>query len=688
MAEIGVDIGGTFTDVVCRVPGHPPHVVKVPTTRDDPSRAVIEAVARLEADIGLDVKDVARFVHGTTVATNAVLERKGPKIGLLATAGFEDALEIGRQLRQEMYRAALTPETPVYLAPGRFRRGIPERVDRDGNVLEPLDEKAVLKAVAELVAEGTEGIAVVYLFSFLHPEHERRTAELIRAHWPDLAISLSSEVDPAFREYERTVVTAFDAYIKPVIDRYLRNLEAGLASQGVAAPLHIMQSRGGIAAAELARQRPVRLFLSGPAGGVIGAHAVGERAGAPDIISVDIGGTSSDIALIRAGKPLIRPEGRVGDFDIRVPMVDVNAIGAGGGSLAWIDDSGGLRVGPHSAGSEPGPVAYGRGGTQPTVTDASIVLGYIDPDYFAGGTLALDPAAAREAIRREIAEPLGLGVEEAALGIHRVVNAQMTEGIRLVSIRQGYDPREFALLPLGGAGGIHAAALARELGVRRFVLAPHPGVLSAVGLLSASIEHEISNAWPVDLAGARLDALKQALAAIDAQCDGLMAKEGVAPDAVEKSYFADICFKGQSHYLEVPLVPEEGFAEKLMADFRASHERVFGHAGAGGMQIVNLRAIHRVPFAGAEDMGWSEAEPRPRGLRRIIVEGYEQGVDATIIDRQSLARGEKVTGPFILEQADTTTVVPPGWSGTVLDGDVILIENNSSEADREAGAAA
>ncbi|MCF3933260.1 hydantoinase/oxoprolinase family protein [Acuticoccus sp. M5D2P5] len=679
--EIGVDIGGTFTDVVCRTPDQPLRVMKVATTRADPSRAVLTAVNDLKETAGLSPADIARFVHGTTVATNAVLERKGPKTGLLTTEGFKDILEIGRQMRQTMYAAVLEPEVPGYLAEGAYRHEIGERVAHDGSVVRPLDEASVRRAADALAAEGVEGIAICFLFSFVNPDHERRAAEIIREAHPGIALSLSCEVDPAFREYERTVVTTFDAYIKPVIDKYLANLEAGLEQAGVPCPLQIMQSRGGIASSEIVRQRPVRLFLSGPAAGVVGAQMVGSAAGIGDLISVDIGGTSSDIALIREGKPLIRPEGYVAGYNIRVPMVDVNAIGSGGGSIAWIDPSGGLRVGPHSAGSEPGPACYARGGEEATVTDASIVLGYLDPDYFAGGTLKLQPELAFKAVEEKVAKPLGMSVEEAALGIHRVVNTQMTEGIRLVSIRQGYDPREFALLPLGGAGGIHAAALANELGINRIIVARHPGVLSATGLLSAVTEHEMSVAFNREVSALDLAELGEALKGLDARCAVLMDKEGVAPEDVEIQYFADVCYVGQSHYLEVPFTPEKGVGETLHAGFQAAHRRVFGHATEAPTAIVNVRAIHR---AGGEIIIDKEeavaVSDAAKGTRDIIVAGHEGRVNATIYDREKLAPGQTLPGPAIIEQADTTTLVPPGWNIDVLDGGTILLVREGAKA--------
>src|SRR5262245_39295335 len=406
--EIGVDIGGTFTDVVCREAGRALRVIKVPTTRHDPSEAVMKAIAELGERWGIGAGEVRRFAHGTTVATNAVLERKGARIGLLTTAGFRDVLEIGRQLRGDVYRVILDPETPVFLAPRRYRREIPERIDADGAVVTALDEAAVLRAADELVGRGVEAIAISFLFSFRNPLHERRAADLLRKHHPTLALSLSHEVDPAFREYERTVVTAFDAYLKPRVDTYLAHLEEGLARAGIDAPLQVMQSRGGLAIAEVARQRPVRLFLSGPAAGVIGGQIAGASASSHDLITIDVGGTSADIALVSRRKPMLRSEGVIGGYAVRVAMVDVTTIGSGGGSIAHLDASGGLRVGPQSAGSEPGPACYGHGGEEATVTDASVVLGYLDPDFFAGGRLKLEPAKAVAAIDRKVAKPLGL----------------------------------------------------------------------------------------------------------------------------------------------------------------------------------------------------------------------------------------------------------------------------------------
>ncbi len=660
---IGVDIGGTFTDVVVRRPGTPPRIMKIPSTRKDPSLAVLQALERMEADWGLPPHQVIRFVHGTTVATNAVLERKGACVGLITTEGFRDVLEIGRQMRHQMYDLALDPETPTFLAPGRFRREVRERISATGEVLHALDEAAVAAATDELIEAGAQAIAVVFLFSFLNSAHERRAREIIAARHPGVFVSLSCEVDPAFREYERTVVTAFDAYVKPVVDRYLANLDAGLAAAHVPAPLQIMQSRGGISGSATARLRPVRLFLSGPAAGVIGARMVGEAAGWRDLITVDIGGTSCDIALIEGGTPALRSEGLIDGYPVRTSMVDVNSIGYGGGSIAWLDAARGLRVGPHSAGSEPGPACYSLGGCEPTVTDASVVLGYLDPVHFAGGRLELRPELSREAIERVVARPLNLSVEQAALGIHRIVNAQVAEGIRFVSIRQGHDPRRFTLLPLGGGGALHACALAEELGLGRILVPRLPGVLSAAGLLAAPVEHEVSAALPRAIDTLDLAEVRGTLDQLDGRCRALMAQEGVAAGDIAQRYSADVCYVGQGYHLEVPFEPNasDPFAT-LTAAFHAAHDRTYGYAPTAPIRLVNLRTVHSVAGARHLQDDWTPAD-RPPLIRRarILLPEQQSPVEAAVYDRSALKAGDTFSGPAIIEQDDTTTLLTPGW---------------------------
>ncbi len=673
--SVGVDIGGTFTDVVCAGPDGVV-TMKLPSTTADKSLAAAEALARLGRDHGVDPARVTLFAHGTTVATNAVIEGKGAKLGLITTEGFGDTLEIGRQMRRQLYDRVLRPETPGWLAPGARRVEVRERVAADGAVVTPLDEASVVEAIERLRVLRVEAVAICLLFAFVNPEHERRVAEAVRRAMPDVPVSLSTEVDPAFREYERTAATCFDAYVKPVVDTYLARIEAALARIGVPAPLQVMQSRGGLAAAAVARLRPIRLFLSGPAAGVIGAQEEARRVGIGDLISIDIGGTSSDIALAEGGRVAVRSEATVAGYPIRVPMLDIVTLGAGGGSVAWIDAAGGLRVGPRSAGAEPGPACYGRGGMEPTVTDASVVLGYLDPAYFAGGTLRLEPKAAHEAIERALAGPLGTSAEAAAAGVHRIANAHMADGIRLVSLNRGHDPRDFALVALGGAGGLHAAALAEELGIGRVLVPQNPGVLSAAGLLSAVIEHEVAGPFHRPLAAADPAEIAATLDGLHAQAAALMAREAVEGLRQEQDAAADLAYQGQSHCIEVPW--DAGAADPLATayrDFEDAHRRINGHATGAPAKIVNLRVMHRafLPDPLVRRPGAFGDGASGKGARRVVF--AEAGpVEAAVHDRARIAPDAAIVGPAVIEQADATTLVPPGWRVEAQESGALILE--------------
>ncbi|MGD9946231.1 MAG: hydantoinase/oxoprolinase family protein [Burkholderiaceae bacterium] len=676
MTSIGVDIGGTFTDVVAIGDGGTFHIAKVPSSRADPSASVREVLKSLLPQWQVPPADIARFVHGTTVATNAVLERKGARLGLLTTAGFEDVIEIGRQARRQIYQLLLKPETPGFLAPAARRRGVIEAIRPNGEIETPLELGSLENAVDALIAEGVEAIAVCFLFSFANPAHEQAAAQFIRERHPGMVVSTSSEVDPAFREYERTVVTAFDAYVKSGLDRYLATMEKDLESAGVPARLQIMQSRGGVCSSRIARQFPIRLFLSGPAAGVVGAREVGRLVDQEDLITVDIGGTSCDIALIAKGQPVIRPDGLLDGFRIRVPMVDVNSIGSGGGSIAWIDTGGGLRVGPQSAGAEPGPACYGRGGTEATVTDASIVLGYLDPAYFAGGTLRLNADLAVRAIKEKVADPLGMTVHQAALGIHRVLNAQMAEGIRLVSISRGVDPRTFALMPFGGGGALHATVLARELGMSRVVVPRYPGVLCASGLLSAMVEHQSSGGFVQRFSETDARLVVSLCERLAQECGSRMRDEGIADDAVETTCYADVCYVGQAHYIEVSLdlSDPDALLERAYEQFCDLHDRIHGHSTRSPAQFVNLRVVQRHASSGAEASPLRRRRPESRkGTRDILLEGKADFVTAEVHDRDGLAPGDLIQGPAIIEQSDTTTLIEPGWQARVADNEVLLV---------------
>ena len=661
--QIGVDIGGTFTDIVALDARGRLTLAKVPSTPKDLLDGIAAATTTVLAHAGAKPADVERFIHGTTIATNAVLEQKGAVTAVLTTEGFEDVLELGRMKRSRMYDLAMDPEVPTFLAPRRRRVGIRERLDAKGRVLVALNEDDVRAAVARLRAQGVQAIAVCYLFSFVNPAHERRTREIIAEIAPEISVSLSSDVDPTFREYERLCVTGFDAYLGPVVKRYLAGLADTLRGLGVPGVPLIMRSRGGIVSAALAAQQPVTLFLSGPAGGVIGAAFAAERAGVRDFVSLDMGGTSNDVAVVHDGRPLLASEGAIGPYPVRTPMVDVNTIGAGGGSIAWIDAAGGLRVGPRSAGAEPGPACYGRGGDEATVTDASVVLGYLNPTRFAGGSMTLDVGAAERAVAA-VGRRLGVDAVSAAAGIHRVVNARMADQIRLVTIKRGYDPRQFVLVVLGGAGPVHGAALAAEMGMAEVLVPEAPGVLAAFGLLAAAIEHHHARTLQARTDAADLAAVNRCLAELDAAGQARMREEGVAAREVRVAYAADMRYVGQAYELEVPIAAPvtAGSVPDIVTAFHAVHERVYGYARVQQpVEFVNFRAVHTFPLprpvvAAAARSGGSLDAAR-LGSRPAY---FGEFVPTAVYERARLPLGVRVPGPAIVEQTDTTTVIPPG----------------------------
>ena len=640
----------------------------------------MHAVDKVLAAASSAAGDVDRFIHGSTIATNAVLEQKGAVVGVLTTAGFEDALDIGRQRRSQMYSLLLTQETPGFLAPGRRRLGIPERTGVDGSISEPLDEEAVREAVRRLTErEGVDAIAVCFLFSFFNPTHERRAREIIQEEAPGVDVSLSVEVDPQVREYERLVVTAFDAYLRGVVRGYVQRLEEALAARSISAKLQILQSRGGITSSEIVAGRPVTMLLSGLAAGVIGGRHAAQRVGFDNIITVDMGGTSCDVALVHEAKPLVAQEGKIGGWPLRLPMMEVNTIGAGGGSIAWVDDAGGLRVGPESAGSHPGPASYGRGGEAATVTDASLLLGYLNPGYFAGGELELDPSLADKAIGR-LANRLSLDVTATAQGIHQIVNARMADEIRLVSIRRGYDHRKFALLALGGAGPTHGGALLRELGIPRMIVPAVPGVLSAFGLLVADIEHDQMAA-----VGARLDDLDEAhigviLDELNSKGEEKMRRDGVAPGDIVIAELADLRYSGQSYDITVELPGRDGgdLITDLAERFHRQYERLYGHSDPSApIEVMGLRTTHRSSIRSeplAATVSGKRARPATRGERKAYFPDEGRFVATPVLQRGALVAGQQLIGPVIVEQADTTTVIHPGQSARVASDGSMIIE--------------
>jgi N-methylhydantoinase A len=703
---VGIDVGGTFTDVtIVEMESGQAWLTKVESTPNDPSIGFLNGLRRAAALVGVTIDEVGRIIHGTTVATNAVLERRPTRLALLSTAGFESVLEIGRHdvPPGENYFGWVKPTRPV--TPDLIF-SIRERVDHEGNVLLRLDEAQCRAVARQLRALELESVAICFLYSFLYPEHERRAAEIVEEECPGIWVSTSSVVLPQFREFERSMATVLNAYVTPHVSRYLETVGRRLHDAadgrphpgslpngtGALAPsppgrgvggegrLYIMKSNGGVIGAPDAARQAIHTALSGPAGGVAGAARIAAEAGVADIITIDVGGTSADVSLIRDGEPAFTSEGMIGPFPLQLPIVDIHTIGAGGGSIAALTSAGRLTVGPQSAGAKPGPVCYGRGGTEPTVTDAHLVLGRIPPSL-VGGDVSLDREAAERAIRKKIAEPLGLTIEAAADGILAVVNASMVGAIRLVSIERGHDPRRFTLVPFGGAGPLHGVDLAVLLGIPRVLVPRNPGVLSTVGLLNADIRNDFvrTRVWggpdpPVDEIRAAYDELT-----VEAQ-HSMERASGQA--AAPLGCSADLRYRGQGFELtvEVPESELDSAAMVALAErFHAAHERLYGYALRNApIELVNLRVTATVPLPKARSANVAPHDG-PIEIARIgtrpIYFGRASGTSrpepvlgwttTPRFDRSRLGAGAVIDGPAVLEQVDSTTVLGPGQRATV-----------------------
>ena len=663
---IALDVGGTFTDValVHQASGRL-WVTKTPTTPHDPSAGFMAGIDRALQLAGIEAAALRHVLHGTTTATNAILEGKGAAIGLLTTAGFRDVLEIGRHdipRRANMF-AWVKPARPV--APELIFE-IGGRVTVDGAEIEPLDEEAVRAAARRLAAAGVDSIAVCFLHSYANPAHERRARALLLEEHPGGAVSLSSEVLPVFREFERSMGTVLNAYVKPLVGRYVARLVGELRPRGIGAPLSIMKSNGGVIGADVVRTQAIHTALSGPAAGVIGARRIGEAAGFDDLISVDVGGTSADVCLVRGGEAEVTTEGRVGAWPLHVPMIDIHTIGAGGGSIARVTEDGTLTVGPESAGAQPGPVCYGAGGEEPTVTDAHLVLGRI-PSHLLGGEIPLDVERARRAIEEHVARPLGLPLAAAAQGILDILNNNMVGALRLVSVERGYDPRDFVLVPFGGAGPLHGADLATLLGMRTVVVPRHPGVLSTFGLLGTEVRNDYARTSLQKPPDYDIGAVAAVYADLEGQARDWLVAEGVAPSARRLTRMADLRYRHQGFELTVPWPERDLDLDALLARFHARHRQLYTYALADApVEIVTLRLaaagrVRRFTLPSLPRRRMAAARP-PR--RRVHFPGAGWTMCPSV-DRERLGVGAVVTGPAIVEQPDTTTVVPPGHRARV-----------------------
>ena len=707
--RIGFDIGGTFTDFIL-IDGATGalHLHKCLTTPEDPSIGALEGMADLLRTVSVDLADVGHVVHGTTLVTNAIIERNGARLGLLTTRGFRDILEMATEQRYDIHDLFLTFPEP--LAARRDRREIAERVSRDGVVLEAIDLAAVRREVRELVEDGVEALAVCFLHSYKNPVHERAVRDLVRAEFPDLTVSVSSDVHPQINEYERSSTTAANAYVQPLMSAYVRRLERVLRERGFCGRFHLIQSSGGLTAPETAVRLPVRFLESGPAGGAQASALVGRAIGYADLLSFDMGGTTAKASLIQDGEPDIAPmleAARVRRFKrgsglpVHAPVIDMMEIGAGGGSIARVDELGLLKIGPESAGAEPGPACYGQGGDQPTVTDANLLLGYLDPRYFLGGRMALDTVAAESAMAR-LAADLGLSVPDAAWGIYDLVSENMAGAARVHIVEKGRDPRRYAMVAMGGAGPLHAARVARKLGVREVVVPPASGAASALGFLAAPVAYEAARSWPMRIAEPDYATVESILRELEAEGRARLAEAGVGGDeaagagaggarcgsgpAVVTERQADMRLRGQMHQISVPLPDEPLSPENLpvvLDAFAAEYQRRYTHLYEGAeVEVLNWRVVCTAApaaglsarLAGGEEKraggggaggGGAGEKGALKGHRRAWVPGRGAFADVPVHDRYAMDPGTVVEGPAIVEEREATTIVPDACTLTV-----------------------
>jgi N-methylhydantoinase A len=672
--KIGIDVGGTFTDFVLARDGEPPRIYKTLSTPADPSIAVVDGLAQIAASLQppLSLAEFARtidtIVHGTTVTTNATLTSTGARCALLTTEGVRDALEMRRGVREEQYNNRYTNVKP--LVPRSRRAGIPGRLDREGREITPLDTAAVQQALAAWRAEGVEAVAVCFMNSFANPAHEKAAAEMVRRALPDAYLSVSTEVLPSIRFYERVSTTALNAYVGPKLEHYLEQLVERLAGAGFSGLLLIMQSNGGVISPQAAREKAALTLLSGPAGGpgaglfYVAAH------GQDRCITTDMGGTSFE-ASIAVGTPMVKNDGEIARHRIALPMLDIHTIGAGGGSIGWLDQGGLLRMGPQSAGADPGPACYGRGGKLPTTTDANVVLGYLDPEFFAGGQMRLDVAAARRAIEEHIARPMGLTIEQAAAGMYRVACNNMAQGVREVTIKRGFDPREFPLIPGGGAGPIHGCLICSELEIPLQIVPREASVLCAFGMLMCELRHDYVRTFVARLEGvdwSRLESLVEAMSADGARA---LAEERIPAARRRVELRLDCRYVKQYHEVSVPValdVIARRDAAAVARAFHAEHLRLYGYsleAEGSPVEIINVRlqaigATDR-PAYRSETGGGADAAVALKGRRSVYVAERDAFAQVPVYDGHRMHSGHRITGPALIEQQTTAIVVSDGY---------------------------
>ena len=676
--RVAVDTGGTFTDL-CLVDDATGRlsVAKVPSTPSDPSQAVIDGVAKLMSALDLRPEDVGFFLHGTTVATNALIERQGAATALITTHGFEDVLLIGRQNRPRLYDFRARRPEPI--VPRRHCYGVHERTLHTGAIATSLNEGQVRTVAAEIKRHGITSIAVCLLHSYANPAHEQTIRALVQEVHPQAWVTISSDILPEYREYERTSTVCLNAYVMPKVTTYVKTLAERLQDQSLGSDLFIMQSNGGVITARTAQEESARTVLSGPAGGALTGVSLSRALRRPNLITIDIGGTSSDICLIQDGRPGFTTDSDIEGYPIKLPMIDIHTLGAGGGSIAWIDSGGALRVGPASAGASPGPACYGTGGEQPTVTDAQAILGRLNPGFLLDGRMPLNLELARDVIDHRIARPLGMDVERAAEGIITVVNANMIRGIRRVSVEKGYDPREFALVAFGGAGPLHGVELAAALNITQVIVPRYPGIASACGMLSADVRHDYVQTWLALAEGVEAGELDRRYLEMELGAVARLKREGFQDTAVEITRSIDMRYIGQSYELSIP-VPAGAISgasvSSMIASYHLGHERAYGYARSHEpVELVNLRmvAIGKLPQEPNAQAGPAQTGgPRPVGYRPVRISG--RTLNTPVLRRDDLRPGCSWTGAAVIEQLDSTTLVPPGCRATSEPQGNILID--------------
>lgn len=662
--SIGIDTGGTFTDLVLTDGATgASRYHKLPTTPADPARGILDGLMTLLELADMPYERVQLLVLGTTIATNAVLEGKTARTGMLTTRGFRDILELARQRRPHLFDLEVVKPLPPAARDRRYE--ITERLASDGEVVTPLDEEDVQQALAGLREQGVEAISVCFLHSYTNPLHEQRVKTLVQQLWPQVYLCTSCDVSAEFREFERFATTTVNASLLPIMDRYLERFERGVRDLGLPVAPRVMQSNGGAVSPDAVRRLPVNTFFSGPAGGVIGSRSLGEQVGCANLITFDMGGTSTDVCLIRDGMPAQKNLRELGGFPVRTPTLDIHTIGAGGGSIAWVDAGGLLKVGPMSAGAQPGPAAYGHGGTQPTVTDVNVVLGRLSPHGLLGGRMPIYPEQAHAAIATALAQPLQLEVTAAAAGVLDIVNANMMGAVRVISVEQGEDPRDFTLVAFGGAGPLHAADVARTIGMQKVLVPPHPGLLSAMGLLYADVRGDFSLTRLLPASSDNLPALNAGLVQLRQRGDAWLAGEQTAGAHGTRTWQLDMRYAGQNSELGMRLDTEGLDASRLsdvIEHFHSQHLAAYGYnMPQHAVEIVTLRLVVIAP----RDIP-SPVPLQPGGEVTQAMTGQRQVwfpetgfVAAPIYDRQHLLSAMSIVGPCIVEQMDTTTVVPP-----------------------------